>query len=268
MDPAAAARYAMLAYQTEGRLNACAAASAALQTALQSVKSVQFFSDRDTDAQGYLLQEHSGDVLVAAIRGTNSLNDACFDIAAFQVTLPTRMQDDSRLKAKVHCGFVRQYNGLHPRMASAITKYLSETPAGKLVCTGHSSGAALACLLALQYSVDFPGRVVFRGFGSPLVGNAAFVAIVKKYVADHKLFKFGKDPVTKIPIGAGYVPLAPPVCYGPADATPKLPSFLDMQDHSIETYVQALQGDTLARPLNPWEALVAFSTGLAVKLLH
>ena len=267
MDTVAAVRYALLAYCTEDQLHASASGSAALQAALQEVKCVQFFSDNASDAQAYLLQQQTQPVLVAAIRGTNSLKDAFYDMDAFQVSLPMQMQDADRAKARVHCGFVRQYNGLVNRIVPSIDAFMQADASAKLVCTGHSSGAGIACLLALKCAVAYPGRVVFRGFGSPMVGNSAFCRLVKKHVSDAQLFKLGADPITKVPIGAAYTAIVQPQCYGRPDACPKLPSLIDMPDHIIERYVQAIEQQKKARALNPLEAFVSFTTSMFVKAI-
>ncbi len=81
-------------------------------------------------------------------------------------------------KGKVHTGFSEALE----RVWSEIQTPL-EAAAGRLLCTGHSLGAALATLAAARR----PGSTLFT-YGSPRVGDADFVAalegqiVVKRYV--------------------------------------------------------------------------------------
>lgn len=79
---------------------------------------------------------------------------------------------------RVHRGFRETYESLE----DAIGKWLARRPAGRLVVTGHSLGAAMATVMA---AVREEAELVT--FGSPRVGDAAFAArfearAVRRYV--------------------------------------------------------------------------------------
>ena len=146
-------------------------------------------------------------------RGTHCFlavsNDQKLAVVAFRGTDkddPTDLADDGNaLKipwergGRVHAGFAGALADVRP----ALEKALQNVP-GRLLFTGHSLGAALATLLA---SIKTPDTLYT--FGSPLVGDADFVATLK----DVKNFRYVDccDIVTRIPPkGLGYMHLGEP----------------------------------------------------------
>ena len=116
---------------------------------------------------------------------------------------------------QVHCGFWDALAEVRP----GLVKALSSVP-GRLLFTGHSLGAALATLLAGLKAPD-----ALYTFGSPLVGDPAFVATLSAV----KNFRYVDccDIVTRIPPeGLGYAHLGQPyyiaqdrsVTFNPADS--------------------------------------------------
>jgi hypothetical protein len=136
-------------------------------------------------------------------------NDQKLAVVAFRGTDkddPTDLADDGNaLKipwergGKVHAGFAGALADVRP----ALEKALQNVP-GRVLFTGHSLGAALATLLAGIKPPD-----ALYTFGSPLVGDADFVATLKNV----KNFRYVDccDIVTRIPPqGLGYEHLGQP----------------------------------------------------------
>eukprot|EP00243_Klebsormidium_subtile_P008853 TRINITY_DN4303_c0_g1_i1.p1 TRINITY_DN4303_c0_g1~~TRINITY_DN4303_c0_g1_i1.p1 ORF type:complete len:480 (-),score=177.84 TRINITY_DN4303_c0_g1_i1:576-2015(-) len=77
----------------------------------------------------------------------------------------------------------------------------------EVVVTGHSLGAALATIGSFVAALEHPRvRVHYFGFGSPRVGNAAFVEAFRRVIRGHAVhFANRNDIVTGIPIPPLYM---------------------------------------------------------------
>ncbi|MDD5389619.1 MAG: lipase family protein [Gallionellaceae bacterium] len=121
----------------------------------------QFFHSKETGTQAMLVE--SGGTLpftVLVFRGTEqSVKDYLTDLEFGELSL-------DRNKKEVHAGFMEALDSVWRDMAAAIARLNSP-----IFYTGHSMGAALATLAAARHA---PSAVYT--FGSPRVGNQAFVA--------------------------------------------------------------------------------------------
>jgi hypothetical protein len=74
---------------------------------------------------------------------------------------------------QVHNGFHRIYQSLRSELLAQLRKVC--TPWHDIIVTGHSLGAALGTLCALDLNYMYPGRVTYLGFCCPRPGNRGFV---------------------------------------------------------------------------------------------
>jgi pimeloyl-ACP methyl ester carboxylesterase len=117
------------------------------------------FSDNRSGTQAFATRDGQGRMFIVW-RGTHisSPVDVLVDLAAWRAGWEG--------KARVHAGFRWAYRRLEAR----IDAWLADQGPGGLVTTGHSLGGALASLFADRH----PAAELVT-FGSPQVGNAAFV---------------------------------------------------------------------------------------------
>jgi hypothetical protein len=149
----------------------------------------QFFESKGTpDGSGThcLLAFHNDSDLakvlaVVAFRGTDASD-------------PTDLLDDAEIiqvdwgaGGRVHSGFAHAFEDVRSELLSAL-----EPMSCKMLYTGHSLGAAEATLLASTRKPD----QLFT-FGSPRVGNQAFVAALGDL--DHRRFVDCSDIVARMP---------------------------------------------------------------------
>jgi pimeloyl-ACP methyl ester carboxylesterase len=143
---------------------------------------VQCFVNTQVGTQAFAALDQAGTAYVA-FRGTqpHSLKDLVTDLKA----VPVAWIDGTQ----VHSGFARAYDpppalvgaaDVNPR--TAIAAWLDASGCRRLVCTGHSLGAALATLLAADRA-----EAELVSVGSPRVGDAAFARLfdgraVSRYV--------------------------------------------------------------------------------------
>ena len=148
--------------------------------------------DPQTDIQCSIRQKNN--TLCISFRGTDSLKDFITDIQFWKKKIP---YDNHNSKIRVHSGFIDCYKKQQIRdcIHFCITENIK-----KIQLTGHSYGAALAVLCAVDLQYHFPKKdyEVFL-FGCPRVGNRAFVSSYNKRIFKTLRFENGNDLVTKIP---------------------------------------------------------------------
>ncbi len=151
-----------------------------------------FINDKKTDVQCFLRIKNR--TLIIAFRGSDSKKDWKADFKFWGTMIP---YNNFSHKIRVHSGFISTYKCQNVR--GKIHKFINED-IKKIFVTGHSYGAALALLCAIDLKYNFPDKnyeVVV--FGCPRVGNNAF----KKFY-NLRLFKTirvenRRDIVPKVP---------------------------------------------------------------------
>jgi triacylglycerol lipase len=122
----------------------------------------------------------------------------------FRGTEPTELKDiladlkawpkQAREKGLVHLGFAQAIDKVY----DGIVQWIAEQKLDdgyKITCTGHSLGAALATICASRLDAH-----ELYTFGSPRVGNGAFVKEMKNDRIKHWRFVNNNDIVTKVPL--------------------------------------------------------------------
>ncbi len=140
-------------------------------------------------------------------------------------------------KAQMHKGFSISYLSVRDR----IHQYLNDNNISEVIVTGHSLGGALATLCGRDIQYNFPEHAVsVYTFGSPKVGNAAFVRSYNQHLPNTLRFMYGRDVVTKVPQWwMGYHHVDKGYKLGPW-FTWKILS-RRIRDHRIANYIEALR---------------------------
>jgi triacylglycerol lipase len=150
----------------------------------------------------------SSDHVVVSFRGTSTLKNINSYLDIPQVTYPF-----VKNSGKTHRGITRIYMAARTDIFSAITRI---SPGKKLLVTGHSLGAGLATLFALDAAVNtkFKNPILYS-FASLPIGNPDFI---KRYYKEVKNsvrivnvydsvtncltpFFFRKEPLIDLPYG-------------------------------------------------------------------
>lgn len=98
---------------------------------------------------------------------------------------------------EIHAGFMEQYQIIRPLIHNVIKEH---TTIHKVVCTGHSLGGALSQLCAIDIQFNFPDTILTNiSFGSPRVGNKAFMESYNRRVPQSYRFVNGRDLVPMVP---------------------------------------------------------------------
>jgi hypothetical protein len=145
--------------------------------ALQGSDLVSAFCGAVAEVEGYTAVRGEQKQLIVVFAGTSASAQARYNLDARLVRYPIGN------KCTVHAGFWKMYNGIRSVALEAMTKAFGEYTVEEIVFTGHSLGAAMCYLLALDimtnrgdHSSSFlptslPLKLAL--FGSPRVGNLA-----------------------------------------------------------------------------------------------
>ncbi|WP_170265078.1 lipase family protein [Salibacter halophilus] len=137
---------------------------------------------------GVLLRNGSDHYLI--FRGTLAAVEWYHDMLFTQ----KQWSNGSSEKLLVHSGFNDLFDTVRTAVDLAIDS--AQIGEGKLTITGHSLGAALATLSALEWS-DLKPRLIT--FGSPRVGNSIFAKTLEKSVSFHQRIEHIFDPIPNLP---------------------------------------------------------------------
>ena len=103
---------------------------------------------------------------------------------------------------KVHKGFYEAFESARDGVRSAVQDLKQKYPSYKVVVTGHSLGAAMALLTALDLqtsSTVTKGDLRLFDYGCPRVGNDAFAAWASDQLVDRNRVTHHKDMVVHVP---------------------------------------------------------------------
>jgi len=166
--------------------------------AYQGIALTAFLKDPLTGTQGYVALDAARQRVVVAYRGSKNLANGIED-GEFWLTRPPFGPSD----IKVDFGFLHAYVSVRNATSDGIATALAKCPQCSLLFTGHSLGAAMATLGAAEHAGDAVAVQLYT-FGSPRVGNAAFVAwartrLNRPHAAPSVRMRREKDIVAAIP---------------------------------------------------------------------
>jgi hypothetical protein len=171
---------------------------------------------------GFSVQDDERQIIV--FQGTHEYADFIADAKVLLAPL------EPHSPAKVHTGFLRRYENL----ATDIRVHQSKS----ILFTGHSMGSSIAAIAAALAQAP---TVEYIGFGTPRVGNEAFVDAFESRVSQHLRVKNGSDPVNSIIPPFEYRHIGTEMCIGKADPFPDVPRPECLFDHSMPEYIRNLQ---------------------------
>jgi predicted lipase len=187
-------------------------------------------------ADVHYLLHRDGDTLWIVFRGSDSLMDWKANLSFPKKRIP---YDNTATKIRVHRGFLGLYKkpGVRDRILSEVTPDVR-----RVRITGHSLGAALTVLCAVDIQYNYPGKdIEVILFGCPRVGNLAFVKSYNKRVDKTVRVENGNDVVTKVPPAIfGFRHVGAKLHIG----TPRLFGTFSANDHYPHRYYEGLLGRT------------------------
>ena len=157
---------------------------------LKSISNSKLIEDYGTDTQVHVGVEDNNIYVVC--RGTSSCQDVISDLKIW------RKKCDYLQNTSIHSGFLEQYTAVREHVRNEITSLMNESIKRVVFC-GHSLGAALATIAALDYKLQEATEVICVTFASPRVGNKSFSKLFNKNIDMSHRIVFHRDPVTFLP---------------------------------------------------------------------
>jgi predicted lipase len=173
-----------------------------------------FYDQASTDTQCAIFSDTPGSCIYIVFRGSEKHTDWTTnfnfkqEVAEFQQNVIEEqiVQDreqiypytgKSRSGAQMHRGFVAAYMSVREQLHD----YLTNHTAASVTVTGHSLGAALATLCAVDVQYNFSNKfaIDIYTFGAPRVGNDGFRESFNRRVPNSYRFVYGMDIVPALP---------------------------------------------------------------------
>ena len=138
----------------------CKAASSSFET--------YWAHESDADIQGFVGHDKSRQQIVVAFRGSKTLANWIANLKFARVDSPFKECHN----CMVHKGFLDDYNSIAEELFRVINDIRAKTGIKRVLVTGHSLGAVLALLTAVDLVIhDGFAEPVLYAFGLPRVGN-------------------------------------------------------------------------------------------------
>ncbi|KAI0011078.1 alpha/beta-hydrolase [Xylariaceae sp. FL0662B] len=167
--------------------NACPDVTAANATIVAT------FSGNLTDAQGFVSSDDTNKVIVVSTKGSESIRNWITDFVFLQVPC------DLVLGCLLHAGFLTAWAEISEAVLAGVASARAAHPDYAVVFTGHSLGGAVSTVAAAHARVQGGYAVDTYTYGSPRVGNAAFVEFVAGQQGGNLRVTHLDDPVPRLP---------------------------------------------------------------------
>ncbi|KAL2151865.1 hypothetical protein VTH82DRAFT_5049 [Thermothelomyces myriococcoides] len=151
------------------------------------------FIGEDTDIWGFIGVDPVDENIVISFRGSSSVQNWITDFDFIQVSC-----DDLVSGCQVHRGFNRAWEEVSGALLDGLAAATAAHPNYKIAVTGHSLGGAVATVTAAHIRAAGYAADLYT-YGSPRVGNEAFVDFVTKQAGAEYRITHADDPVPRLP---------------------------------------------------------------------
>lgn len=162
-----------------------------------SFTSVNVYHNMSIDSQGFTGYDTNSNTIVVAFRGSANIENWFSDLDFTFTTYPV-----AACNCQVHQGFFDEWLSLSSSVLADVRNLVSQYSGAQILVTGHSLGAAVSILAALDIvnEVTSSGVTVYN-FGQPRVGDNSFAAYAAGMLPQGRQFRVthGYDPVPHVP---------------------------------------------------------------------
>ncbi|MHA2295695.1 MAG: lipase family protein [Candidatus Hodarchaeales archaeon] len=204
---------------------------------------IHFASNASTDTQGFVARDKKR--IVVSFRGTSSLHDALTDILILQAAYPPTRR--WFFKPRVHAGWLAAYDSVKKEIHEQLNVILHKKPSLQLLVTGHSLGAALATIGALDLKKTFGRTVTCYTFGSPRVGNSWFVRNFNKGIKERYRIANVDDIAPLFPPMIGYNHVENLVYIDEKGNVTVNPSIIEQVFETVDDAITVITGQALKK---------------------
>ena len=155
--------------------------------------------DTKTDLQGVVGVIHREKRIYVAYRGTSSYSNWMSDLEVKQIPYATYPE----CNCKIHTGFYQSALNVKSQTVDALMALTKKYPNYSVVITGHSYGAAVAQIMAMELlTLDY--EVDVYNYGQPRVGNQKYADFVNVKLNSYWRFTHNRDIVPHLPPTEGF----------------------------------------------------------------
>lgn len=147
------------------------------------------------DTEGYIGYTPEQATIYVVFRGSESISNWISDLDMVLITYDENGCSD----CKIHQGFYDAEKKFIADVLTQVKDLKAQFPSYSVMVTGHSLGAALATLTAIDVQSAGLGPVSMYNFGSPRVGDVAFSEWASYYMTDHNRITHHKDMIVHSP---------------------------------------------------------------------
>ena len=158
--------------------------------------------DPETDIQGYTGVMHEHNSIYVVLRGSSSLTNWLDD---FEVTM-TEYTSFPECDCQVHKGFYRSALAIRDVTTRSVENMLISYPSFQVIVTGHSYGASVGQLLAMELKNAGINNAVYN-FGQPRIGDSNYARFANMVLDEYWRVTHDRDIVPHLPPikGFGYM---------------------------------------------------------------
>ena len=150
--------------------------------------------DPKTDLQGYVGFLPSAESIYVAFRGSSSILNWIDDFEVRLVPYTTAPE----CNCTVHSGFYRSALGVRNKTIDAVSRLLTQYPAYSVIMTGHSYGASVTQMLAMELARAGIKPAIYN-YGQPRTGDARYAAYVPTIISEYYRTTHDRDIVPHVP---------------------------------------------------------------------
>lgn len=156
---------------------------------------LKIISATESNTQLYTWIDIYDKTLYIAYKGTDTIQDMVSNV---DIRLYKYHND-----IEIHRGFWYKYKSIQSLLLKHIDIIENIQDINKIICTGHSLGAALASITAFDLS-QLGYNTILHTFGSPRIGNEDFAYWSSKYISHHYRISHIYDIVPSLPFSDPY----------------------------------------------------------------
>jgi hypothetical protein len=150
--------------------------------------------DSKTDLLGYTGFHPPSKSIYMVFRGSSSLLNWLDDFEVKKTAYDTFPES----KSEVHTGFYKATKNLLNQTESSIKTLRKKYPEYRTISTGHSLGAAIAQMMAMEMAkIGIPVQIY--NYGQPRVGDKTYADLVNKVIGKYNRITHNKDMVVHLP---------------------------------------------------------------------
>jgi hypothetical protein len=147
-----------------------------------------------TDVQGFVGVLHDTKTIHVSIRGSYSVRNWVDDFEISQVPYSTFPE----CNCEVHSGFFHSALAVREKMMESTNKLISQNPGYSVILSGHSYGAAVANLLAMELEHENISTILYN-YGQPRTGDPAFAKFTQSKIRQIWRTTHDRDIVPHVP---------------------------------------------------------------------